>query len=211
MDREPAVLVELAGVTGREPAVGGLRVGPVPVAAQQHRAAEPDLAGAEAHLHTFQADTVVDDSGARFCHAVGGDDVRRPSGRWLLAAHDDGAEQGRSFGPEPGKGRRHEGDERRAPVPRCCDCVPHGKTRLDLHGRPCHHRPRHDRETADVRERQAREPAVPGRIDTDAGACRPGRRLDGPVCQHHALGLACGPARGDDQGVALLDRFAAGH
>ena len=133
-----------------------------------------------------------------------------PAGRRLLAAHDDGAEQGRPFWPEPGKGRRHEGDERRAPVLRRCGGVLHGETRLDLHGRPCHHRPRHDREASDVRERQAREPAVPGRVDTEAGAGRPGRRLDGPVCQHHALWLAGGTARRDDQGVAFLDRFATG-
>ncbi len=56
---------------------------------------------------------------------------------------------------------------------------------------------------------QAREPAVPGRIDTQTGACRPSRRLDGSMGQYHALGLAGCAARRDDQSVGVLDRFAA--
>ena len=60
-----------------------------------------------------------------------------------------------------------------------------------------------------MHEGQAREPAVPGRVDAEAGACRPGRRLDGRVGEHDPLLLAGGPACGHDQGVAFLDWFAA--
>jgi len=89
---------------------------------------------------------------------------------------------------ETGEGRGHERDERRAAVARRGDGVLDRKARLDLHGSSRHDRPCDNREAADVRERQASEPAVRGRVGAHARACRKGRGLDGRVAQHHALG-----------------------
>ena len=109
--------VEPAGIAGGEPVPRPVGphdppVVPAPIAAQQHRGADQDLplgarAGslrsAERHLDSFQRPAVVNDTGARLGHAVGGDNVGREHVRNPAAAEEDAGEDRGIEAPERGR------------------------------------------------------------------------------------------------------------
>ena len=58
-----------------------------------------------------------------------------------------------------------------------------------------------------MRHREAGQPPIDARVDTQSGAGGPGRCGDRLVGQHDSFGLAGRPARRDDEGVTRLDRL----
>ena len=203
VDVQPAVVEPAAEVAGREPAVDE-RIGAVAVGPQQHRAAQVDLAvGVDAHLDAVERAAVVDDAAAGLGHPVRRDDVR-PAGRPAARRR-----RGRSRGTRAGSIRAQRGRHERHVASR--------RTAVDGVGvEPGQHgerRARDQRPGDDGRARR-RGPAA-GRPASGRPGSTPSRALvatadarDGVVGQHDALRRAGRAARGDDEGVAGLDRAA---
>ena len=160
---EQSVVVDLAEIAGREPAVRRARIGAVAVAAQQHRSAQLHLAVDDPQIDTVERPPVVDDAAAGLGHAVGRHRVGRPVCGRPRAAEQDHAEQ---RAVDPLQGGRHQRDERRPAVLDGID-VELGNDREPGTGEQ---RSRHHRQATDVRQRQARQPVVIG-----------GRRRAGPM------------------------------
>ena len=78
VDAQPAVDVELTGVTGGEPPIGVEGRRAVAVGPQQHRTSQPDLrvAASMATSTPGERNTVVHDPAAGFGQPIGGDHVR---------------------------------------------------------------------------------------------------------------------------------------
>ncbi len=205
---EPPAGDEPPRVSGGQPPSRELRVGAVAVAAQQHRSAHEDLAGgaetavADPELDALEGTTVVDDARPGLGRPVGGHHVDRH-----LAWRAPAAEQHRTVarGVEPAERGRDQGEKRRT----------RDGERLDLGGfRAGEHGTGgtgakgagHDRETADVGEWQACDPAVARGVHAEARRGGPRRCLDGGTGEHRTLRLAGGAARGHDEGVTWLGR-----
>ena len=105
-DVQAPVRQPLAEVARGEPTVCVDRRRAVPVAAQQHRRAQADLAiGSDVDLHAVEWHAVVDDTAARFGHPVGGHTVDGTIGGRAAPAEHDRAEAGRI---DAGEGSRHQ-------------------------------------------------------------------------------------------------------
>ena len=143
-------------IAGRQPSVGAgieVSVGSA-IGAQQHRAANVDLAVVgETDVDTVERYAVVDDSAAGLRHPVGGHHVGGKVVGHRRTAEDNEAEAGGVDAPER---RRHEAHQR-------------GLRRLhglwvepgeDREGGSGRQRSGHDGESADVGQRETRQPVV---------------------------------------------------
>ena len=189
VDAEASVREPPAEIAGRQPAVWpriDVGVGSA-IGAQQHRAADVDLAVVgDADLDAVEGHAVVDDPAAGLGHPVGGHDVGWQGRRGRRTAEHDDTEAGRV---DPAERCGYEADERRRrgshPPGRSGGAPSAGA------GRQC---PRDDGEAADVGEREAGQPVVVAR-DGQPGARRPRRGGDGVMGEYDALGVAGRAAR----------------
>ena len=180
------------------PSIG---VDAVAVAAQQHRAAHEDLAVVgDAHLDAVERPAVVDDAAAGLGHAVGGDDVRWPVGRWAARRRARCTRNSAgSMRAQRRRDERHVGRSRRAPRP-----SPRPASKPRQHGQ---RRARDERlVTTDspptwASGRHASQ-CVAG-ADAEATARRVRGCAHGVVGEHDALRRARGAARRDHERVAV--------
>ena len=188
-DHQLPVGTDVPGVSRGEPvlrAVGSLdaTVPTVPVAAEEHRGADQDLAfpgrvqvraagsarlRAHGDLHARERGPVVDHARAGLGHPVRGHDVGGQRDGHSAAAEEDAGEDRRVDAPECG---RHESHVRGATrTPRRLDGVRIKAGHDDERGSR-DDRSGHDRQPPDVRQWQAGEPRVPARVHTEPGRCR---------------------------------------
>ena len=225
-DDELSLGVESPGVAGGEPVPrpSGPTTRPVvsvPVAAEQHRGPDQDLAfgaappsacrpspsSARSHRTERQLDpverpSVVDDARARLGHAVGGDDVGRQLVGSLLPPRStqvktEGSRRWSAVATNETWVTRPE-----RPASSTASASNPGRT---TRGVPVTIERVTTAEPPDVRERQAGQPRVPVGVDAEPGRGRLGRGGHGVVGEHDALGMTRRARGGDDQRVALLD------
>ena len=199
VDVQPAVVEPAADVAGRQPAVAIERVGAVAVGPQQHRTAQADLrrrrrcatstpsSGRPSYTTPLPVSVMPYVVTAFAGRSAGG--AAPPS---TIVRNDRRVDAAQRGGDERDVGGADAGDEHRL------------EARQHRERRRQDHRPRDDRQAADVGQRQARQPVVVLRR-AEAGAGRLRRRGDGVVGEHDALRHAGRAARGDDEGVAGLD------
>ncbi len=204
LDVQSSVVEPSPQVAGGEPAVGVDGCGAVAVAPQQHRTAQPDLTAiVDLHLDAIEGHTVVDHAAAGLRHAVGRDAVGRSVDRWAAPAEHDRAEP---FGPDPWE---RGGDQRHQCGVRRVDGI---GVEAGQHGEPGAgvQRPSHDRQAADVRQREARQPVVVRGHTQPCGGRRRGGG-DRVVGEHDTFRFTGRSAGRDHQRIARLDGITHPH